>query len=113
MAAGLVGTGPGRITRTDPAVHTDPIIAAIVGGAWREAWILAMFAVLTGRGLRAATRSRDSYAAILGAGLSIAIGLQAVLIIAGVVRLLPLTGIPLPFVSYGLFLAYHRRRPGC
>jgi hypothetical protein len=86
-----------------PAVHTDFIVAAIV-----EEWglagglgLLGLFAVLTARGLRAATQSRDAYAAILGAGISIAIGLQAVLIIAGVVRLLPLTGIPLPFVSYG------------
>ena len=103
-AGGLLGTGPGfGSPGLVPAVHTDYIIAAIV-----EEWglagglgLLALLAVLTGRGLRAATRSRDAYAAILGAGLSIAIGLQAVLIIGGVVRLLPLTGIPLPFVSYG------------
>ena len=101
---GLFGTGPGfGSPLLIPAVHTDFIVAAIV-----EEWglagglgLLGLFAVLTARGLRAATLSRDAYAAIFGAGISIAIGLQAVLIIAGVVRLLPLTGIPLPFVSYG------------
>jgi hypothetical protein len=101
---GLAGTGPGwGAPGLIPAVHTDYIIAAIV-----EEWglaggvgLLGLFAVLTSRGLRAATRGNDAYAAILGAGLSIAIGLQAVLIIGGVVRALPLTGIPLPLVSYG------------
>jgi hypothetical protein len=101
---GFLGTGPGfGAPGIVPAAHTDFIFAAIV-----EEWglvggmgLLGLLAVVTSRGLRAATQARDSYAAILGAGMAIAIGIQAFLILGGVLRLLPLTGIPLPFVSYG------------
>jgi cell division protein FtsW (lipid II flippase) len=101
---GILGTGPGfGAPGIVPAAHTDFVYAAIV-----EEWglagglgLLSLLAVVTSRGLRAATQARDSYAAILGAGLAIAIALQAFLILGGVLRLLPLTGIPLPFVSYG------------
>jgi cell division protein FtsW (lipid II flippase) len=48
-----------------------------------------------------ALRARDVFRKMLAAGLAIVLGLQAFLIIAGVVRLLPLTGIALPFMSYG------------
>ena len=101
---GLLGTGPGfGVPGIVPAAHTDFVFAAVV-----EEWglagglgMLALLAFVTGRGLRAATQARDSYSAILGAGLAIAIGLQSFLILGGVLRLLPLTGITLPFVSYG------------
>jgi cell division protein FtsW (lipid II flippase) len=101
---GIFGTGPGfGAPGIVPAAHTDFVFAAVV-----EEWglagglgLLALLAVVTSRGLRAATQARDSYAAILGAGLAIAIGIQAFLILGGVLRLLPLTGVPLPFVSYG------------
>jgi cell division protein FtsW (lipid II flippase) len=101
---GILGTGPGfGAPGIIPAAHTDFVFAAIV-----EEWgliggvgVLGLLAVVTSRGLRAATQARDAYAAILGAGLAIAIGIQAFLILGGVLRLLPLTGIPLPFVSYG------------
>ncbi len=63
--------------------------------------MLMLLAVVTARGLRAATRSGDSFTAILAAGLSISFGLQAFLILGGVMRLFPLTGIPVPLVSYG------------
>lgn len=103
-AGGLTGVGPGAgLPVMVPAAHTDFIFAAIV-----EEWglaggmgVLLLLTVLTSRGLRAATRAADPYTAILAGGLSISIGLQAVLILAGVVRLLPLTGVPLPLVSYG------------
>ncbi|HMK09497.1 MAG TPA: FtsW/RodA/SpoVE family cell cycle protein, partial [Anaerolineales bacterium] len=101
---GLLGTGPGwGAPGIVPAAHTDFVFAALV-----EEWglggglgLLALLAVITSRGLRAATLARDSYAAVLAAGLSIAVGVQAFLILGGVLRLLPLTGLPLPFVSYG------------
>jgi cell division protein FtsW (lipid II flippase) len=101
---GLLGTGPGfGAPGIVPAAHTDFVYAAVV-----EEWglagglgMLGLLAVVTSRGLRAATQARDAYSAILGAGLAIAIGLQSFLILGGVLRLLPLTGIPLPFVSYG------------
>jgi cell division protein FtsW (lipid II flippase) len=101
---GTLGTGPGfGAPGIVPAAHTDFIFAAIV-----EEWglvggvgLLGVLAVLISRGLRAATMAKDAYAAILAAGLAIAIGIQSLLILGGVLRLLPLTGIPLPFVSYG------------
>lgn len=101
---GIAGTGPGfGAPGIVPAAHTDFVFAAVV-----EEWglagglgLLGVLAVLTSRGLRAATLARDAYAAVLAAGLAIAIGIQAFLILGGVLRLLPLTGIPLPFVSYG------------
>ena len=57
--------------------------------------------MLVSRGLRVAFRSRDPFGALLSAGISISLGLQAVLIIGGNIRLLPLVGVTLPFVSYG------------
>ena len=50
---------------------------------------------------RVAVRAPDAYLQLLAAGLSTVLGLQALVILGGAVRLLPLTGIPLPFVSYG------------
>ncbi len=63
--------------------------------------LLGLVALLVSRGLRAASRARDPFAVLLAAGVSIGFGLQSVLIIGGVIRLLPLTGVTLPFVSYG------------
>lgn len=103
-AGGTVGIGPGLgEPGLVPAVHTDYIFAAM-----SEEWglagglgVLALLAIIVARGLRAATISRDSFSAVLGAGLSIALGIQAFIILGGVLRLLPITGITLPFVSYG------------
>lgn len=103
-SGGLGGVGPGfGRPEVIPAAHTDFVFAAIV-----EEWgvagglgMIALLAIVTARGLRAATRARQVYSAVLAAGLSIAIGLQAVLILGGVLRVLPLTGVPVPFVSYG------------
>jgi cell division protein FtsW (lipid II flippase) len=101
---GLLGAGPGLGVPTYiPAVHTDFIFSALV-----EEWglvggfaALGLYAVLVSRGLRAASRSRDIYSALLAAGLSIALGLQALIILGGTLLVLPLTGITLPFLSYG------------
>lgn len=95
-----VGRGfPGRI----PFVETDFIFAAIgeelglLGGA---ALIIA-YLLLCMRGLATAARARSDMAAFTAAGLVAALGLQTFVIIGGVTRLIPLTGITLPFVSYG------------
>lgn len=97
--AGLgVGT-PERI----PAAWTDFIFSAVgeeLGLAGSVA-VIAIFALLVGVGFGIALRSRDLFRKLLSFGLSFALGLQAFLIIAGVTRLLPLTGITLPFMSYG------------
>lgn len=103
-AGGVFGSGPGLGSPGFvPAVHTDFIYAAIL-----EEWgllgglgMLALLALLVGRALQLADRRKDPYNVILAAGLGISFGLQSILIIGGVIRLLPLTGITLPFVSYG------------
>ena len=103
-SGGLLGLGPGRGAPTAvPVVHSDFMFAAVA-----EEWgmvgglaAIGLFAVLVGRGLRAAGGARDPFAALLAAGVSVALGLQALLIMGGVMRLLPITGVTLPFVSYG------------
>ncbi len=63
--------------------------------------LLAMIGFFVARGMRAAMRAPDNFRRILAAGLSAYIGAQSILIIGGNIRLLPLTGVTLPFVSYG------------
>ncbi|MDZ4655108.1 MAG: FtsW/RodA/SpoVE family cell cycle protein [Coriobacteriia bacterium] len=97
-----VGVGKGLPTRI-PFVETDFIFAAIgeelglLGGA---ALIIA-YLVFCLRGLSTAARARSDMAAFTAAGLVAAFALQTFVIIGGVTRLIPLTGITLPFVSYG------------
>ena len=95
-----IGRGlPGRI----PFIETDFIFTAIaeelglLGGA---ALIIAAL-VFCFRGLSTASRARSDMAAITATGLVAIIGLQTFVIVGGVTRLIPLTGITLPFVSYG------------
>jgi len=103
-AGGVFGRGPGMgAPFLVPVVISDFIFAAVA-----EEWgyvgsivLVGLFALLVGRGLRVAARARDPFGSILAAGISIAFGMQAVLILGGVTRLLPMTGITLPFVSYG------------
>jgi cell division protein FtsW len=57
--------------------------------------------VLVFRGLRIAALARDDFGGLLAVGLTTSLGLQALIIIAGNTKLIPLTGITLPFVSYG------------
>jgi cell division protein FtsW (lipid II flippase) len=101
---GLFGTGLGR-GRPDliPAAHTD-FIFAVVGeelGLLGTAAIIVCFMFLVGRGLRTALGARSDFGQLLAAGLITSFGLQTIIILAGVTRLLPLTGITLPFMSYG------------
>ena len=63
--------------------------------------MLALIGFFAARGLRAAMRAPDRFRRILAAGLAAYLGAQSILIIGGNVRLLPLTGVTLPFVSYG------------
>ncbi len=101
------GLGQGLITLggnlTIPFVHTDFIFTAIA----EELGLLGAFAllgfamVLVFRGLRIAALARDDFGALLAVGLTASLGLQTLIIIGGNTKLIPLTGITLPFVSYG------------
>jgi cell division protein FtsW (lipid II flippase) len=100
----LTGSGLG-LGRPDliPNADTDFIFAAIaeeLGFAGSIA-LLAAFALLIATGFGIALRSRDRFRKLVAAGLTWVLGLQTFLIVGGVLRLVPLTGITLPFVSYG------------
>jgi cell division protein FtsW (lipid II flippase) len=106
---GLIGTGLGGGLPTIagrppiPALHTDFPFAALGEelGLVGILAILGLYLVLVERGLRIASAAQDEFRAILAAGLSLVIGVQAFIIAAGNLKLIPLTGITLPFVSYG------------
>ena len=101
---GLAGTGPGQ-GRPDliPLAETDFIFAAIGEelGLLGTTALLAAYLLLIGTGLRTAVRSTDAFTTLLATGLTFVLGFQAFVIIGGVLRVVPLTGITLPFVSYG------------
>ncbi len=105
MASGaIVGTGlgqgsPGLI----PFASTDFIFAAIGEelGLLGTTAVLLLILVLVGKGLRVALRAPDGFSTLLAVGLSTLVALQAFVIIGGVTRIIPLTGVTLPFVSYG------------
>jgi peptidoglycan glycosyltransferase len=101
---GVGGTGLGLGSPTKiPAVQNDFIFAAIGEelGLVGATGVLIAFVLLIGAGLRVAQRSERPYETLLATGLTTILGVQAFIIIGGVVRLVPLTGITLPFVSYG------------
>jgi cell division protein FtsW (lipid II flippase) len=100
----LTGSGIG-LGRPDliPAAETDFIFAAIaeeMGFAGSIA-VLAGFALLVAAAFGIAIRSRDRFRKFLAGGFAIVIALQAFIILGGVLRVLPITGITLPFMSYG------------
>lgn len=86
-----------------PVVHSDFAFAAIAEewGLIGSLTILCCFAVLAYRGIRIASRSNRLFNLFLAAGITVVLCTQALLIMAGVTKLLPLTGVTLPFVSYG------------
>jgi cell division protein FtsW len=86
-----------------PAAHTD-FIFAIIGeelGLIGSLSVVIGFAVLTYAGLRIASRTHDRFGRLLAGGVIVAIASQAVLNMFAVTGMMPITGIPLPFVSYG------------
>jgi cell division protein FtsW (lipid II flippase) len=101
---GTGGTGLGLGSPTKiPAAKTDYIFAAIGEemGLVGATAVLIAFLLMIGAGLRIAMRSERPFEKLLATGLTTIIGMQAFIIIGGVVRVVPLTGITLPFVSYG------------
>jgi cell division protein FtsW (lipid II flippase) len=106
---GLIGTGLGAGLPTIggrppiPALHTDFPFAALGEelGLVGILAILGLYLVVIERGLRIAASAPDEFRSILAAGLSLVVGVQAFIIAAGNLKLVPLTGITLPFISYG------------
>jgi cell division protein FtsW (lipid II flippase) len=108
---GLLGTGlggglptvgggqPGGI----PEIHTDFPFAALGEelGLIGVLAILGIYLVVIERGLRIAASAGDDFRSLLAAGLALVVGVQAFIIAAGNLKLIPLTGITLPFISYG------------
>jgi peptidoglycan glycosyltransferase len=101
---GVFGTGPGLGNPTIiPAAESDFIFAAIGEemGLLGTTAVLVAFLLMIGAGLRIALRADAPFDKLLAAGLTTILGVQSFIIIGGVIRLVPLTGITLPFVSYG------------
>lgn len=101
---GLTGTGlglgnPGAI----PAAHNDFIFAALGEelGFLGATAVLSAFVLLIGAGMRIALRVQRDFDKLLAIGLTTILGVQTFIIIGGVLRVVPLTGVTLPFMSYG------------
>jgi cell division protein FtsW (lipid II flippase) len=101
---GLDGRGPGLGSPAlVPVAISDFIFAAIAEetGLIGTIALMTVFGVLLIRGLRVAICASDGFRRLLAAGVTAYLGIQALLIISGNLRLLPLTGVTLPFISYG------------
>jgi cell division protein FtsW (lipid II flippase) len=107
---GFGGTGFGKGTFTDadgnpliPYINTDFIYSALAQelGLVGICGFLLVYMLFAARGFRIALLAQDGFSKLLAVGLTFAFTLQAFIIIGGIVRLIPLTGITLPFVSYG------------
>jgi cell division protein FtsW (lipid II flippase) len=107
---GVVGAGFGRgyllfanKAPVVPDLQTDFIFAAIANemGLLGAAGIILLYLLFVWRGFRIAVYAPDGFSKLLAAGLATAFALQTFIIIGGVTRVIPLTGITLPFVSYG------------
>ncbi|MEK6326216.1 MAG: putative lipid II flippase FtsW [Actinomycetota bacterium] len=105
-SGGIFGVGLGQSIQKAfylPEAHTD-MIAAVVGeelGLVGIATLVGLFGLFGYAGLRAAQRARDRYGKLLASGLTSLILVQGIVNLFAVLGLAPLTGVPLPFVSYG------------
>ncbi|MGH3081386.1 MAG: FtsW/RodA/SpoVE family cell cycle protein [Gaiellaceae bacterium] len=105
---GGAGFGEGTFTDADgnwliPYLNTDFIYSALAQelGVIGISGFLLVYMLFAARGFRIALLAQDGFSKLLAVGLTFAFTLQAFIIIGGIVRLIPLTGITLPFVSYG------------
>ncbi len=101
---GLTGTGLGRGNPNQvPEAQNDFIFASIGEemGLLGASTILMSYMLIVGAGLRIALRSERPFEKLLAVGLTTIVGVQAFIIVAGVIKVVPLTGITLPYVSYG------------
>jgi cell division protein FtsW (lipid II flippase) len=107
---GLFGEGLGSslLQQSDgtpilPAAHTDLIYAVITSelGLFGATAVLVAALLIVARGFKTAVLATDGFSKLLAAGLASVFALQVFVIVGGVVKLIPLTGVTLPFVSYG------------
>jgi cell division protein FtsW (lipid II flippase) len=108
---GLFGKGFGQglitIPGTDdallPAAQTDTIYSLIVNelGLFGACGVVLIYLLVAARGFKIALLARDGFSKLLATGLTAVFSIQAFVIIGGVTRVIPLTGVTLPFISYG------------
>jgi cell division protein FtsW (lipid II flippase) len=102
---GLLGTGfdQSLIKGLLPVPESDMIYAVIVNelGLAGAAALLLTYLLFVARGLKVAMLARDSFSKLLATGLAFIVALQVFVIVGGVTRVIPLTGVTLPFVAYG------------
>ncbi len=86
-----------------PAAQTDTIYSLIVNelGLFGACGLIATYLLITARGFKVALLASDGFSKLLATGLTAVFAIQAFVIIGGVTRVIPLTGVTLPFVSYG------------
>ncbi|PIS13951.1 putative lipid II flippase FtsW [Candidatus Shapirobacteria bacterium CG09_land_8_20_14_0_10_47_13] len=105
-SGGLFGVGLGQSRQKYeylPAVTTDSIFAVIAEelGFIGSVAVLLVFLCLIWRGFRIASRAPDDFGRLLAVGITSWVGFQALVNLGAMVALIPLTGVPLPFISYG------------
>lgn len=103
-SGGVLGQGLDQgLPTAIPVVHTDFVFAAIGEelGLLGALGVLICLALLVGRAFRIALRARRPFDQLLAAGIGTLLGLQSLVIVTGTLKLIPLTGVTLPFVSYG------------
>ena len=103
-SGGFAGRGIGLGTPNIIPVNRSDIIFAAIGeelGLIGTIAIIGAFLLLVGSGFRIALQSERPFSQLFAAGLATIMGVQAFVIIGGVTRVIPLTGVTLPFVSYG------------
>jgi cell division protein FtsW (lipid II flippase) len=103
---GVLGKGFGQSIITNgilPAPQTDTIYAVIVNelGLLGACGVLITYLLFVERGFKTALVARDSFSKLLATGLSAVFALQVFVIVGGVTKVIPLTGVTLPFISYG------------
>ena len=106
---GVLGSGFGEALLSSggspilPAVQTDSIYALFTGetGLLGAVGLLMLYLVFIERGLKTAMIARDAFSKLLATGLTFVFALQVFVIVGGVTTVIPLTGVTLPFVSYG------------
>jgi peptidoglycan glycosyltransferase len=103
-AGGMWGLGPGQGNPGIIPEATSDFIFASIGeeiGLVGVTALLIAYLLITGSGLRVAVRSQRSFSKLLATGLSLLLAVQVFVVVGGITRLIPVTGITLPFVSYG------------